>query len=65
VLACVVGATTRHDVIELLEKRVQSRFSHRKILISVPQVSPPFPLLLTFAFPLRAKQGHATWAAMA
>jgi len=38
VLACVVGVTTRHDVIELLEKRVQSRFSHRKILISVPQV---------------------------
>eukprot|EP00873_Tetraselmis_striata_P038735 jgi/Tetstr1/458999/TSEL_004470.t1 len=37
VLACVIGVTTRHDTIGLLEKRVQSRFSHRKIVVPVPQ----------------------------
>lgn len=30
---CVVGLTRRLDVIELMEKRVKSRFSHRQILI--------------------------------
>lgn len=28
---CVIGLTTRLDVLELLEKRVKSRFSHRQI----------------------------------
>lgn len=28
---CVLGLTSRLDVIELLEKRVKSRFSHRQI----------------------------------
>ncbi|DBA93777.1 hypothetical protein WJX82_005642 [Trebouxia sp. C0006] len=31
--AAVVGLSCRHDVMELLEKRVRSRFSHRKQLI--------------------------------
>ncbi|XP_065085183.1 origin recognition complex subunit 4 [Ochlerotatus camptorhynchus] len=30
---CVLGITARMDVIELLEKRVKSRFSHRQIFI--------------------------------
>ncbi|MCL4139163.1 UNVERIFIED_CONTAM: hypothetical protein GTU68_042992 [Idotea baltica] len=30
---CVIGLTTRLDVIELLEKRVKSRFSHRQIFL--------------------------------
>ncbi|XP_012274569.1 origin recognition complex subunit 4 [Orussus abietinus] len=30
---CIVGITCRLDVIELLEKRVKSRFSHRQIFI--------------------------------
>lgn len=30
---CVVGVTRRLDVIELLEKRVKSRFSHRQIFL--------------------------------
>ncbi|XP_054740362.1 origin recognition complex subunit 4 [Anastrepha obliqua] len=30
---CVLGATCRLDVIELLEKRVKSRFSHRQIFL--------------------------------
>ncbi|XP_067630466.1 origin recognition complex subunit 4 [Eurosta solidaginis] len=30
---CVIGATCRLDVIELLEKRVKSRFSHRQIFL--------------------------------
>lgn len=30
---CVVGMTRRNDVIELLEKRVKSRFSHRQIFL--------------------------------
>lgn len=29
---CVVGITCRLDVVELLEKRVKSRYSHRNIL---------------------------------
>ena len=31
--AAVIGVSCRHDVMELLEKRVRSRFSHRKHLI--------------------------------
>ena len=30
---CVIGLTCRLDVIELLEKRVKSRFSHRQIYL--------------------------------
>lgn len=30
---CVLGITHRVDVMELLEKRVKSRFSHRQILL--------------------------------
>ncbi|XP_035792756.1 origin recognition complex subunit 4-like [Anopheles albimanus] len=30
---CVIGVTARMDVIELLEKRVKSRFSHRQIFL--------------------------------
>lgn len=30
---CVIGLTRRNDVIELLEKRVKSRFSHRQIFL--------------------------------
>lgn len=30
---CVIGLTRRYDVIELLEKRVKSRFSHRQIFL--------------------------------
>lgn len=30
---CVIGTTRRYDVIELLEKRVKSRFSHRQIFL--------------------------------
>lgn len=30
---CVIGLTRRNDVIEMLEKRVKSRFSHRQIFL--------------------------------
>lgn len=30
---CVLGVSSRYDVIELLEKRVKSRFSHRQIFL--------------------------------
>ncbi|XP_055631232.1 origin recognition complex subunit 4 isoform X2 [Toxorhynchites rutilus septentrionalis] len=33
---CVIGITARLDVVELLEKRVKSRFSHRQIFILPP-----------------------------
>lgn len=33
---CVLGLTCRLDVIELLEKRVKSRFSHRQIFLFSP-----------------------------
>ena len=34
VRAAVVGVTCRHDAAELLEKRVRSRFSHRRLLLA-------------------------------
>ncbi|CAH8586330.1 unnamed protein product [Heterobilharzia americana] len=33
---CVVGLTCRLDIMELLEKRVKSRFSHRQIYLTSP-----------------------------
>ncbi|KAL0944407.1 origin recognition complex subunit 4 [Colletotrichum truncatum] len=36
----VLGCTTRMDVVEMLEKRVKSRFSHRYVYLSLPR-SPP------------------------
>lgn len=33
----VLGCTTRLDVVEMLEKRVKSRFSHRYIYLSLPK----------------------------
>lgn len=33
----VLGLTTRIDVVESLEKRVKSRFSHRSVYLSVPR----------------------------
>lgn len=30
---CVIGLTRRNDVVEILEKRVKSRFSHRQIFL--------------------------------
>ncbi|RKF81835.1 Origin recognition complex subunit 4 [Golovinomyces cichoracearum] len=38
----VLGLTTKVDVVERLEKRVKSRFSHRYILISFPRSLPAF-----------------------
>lgn len=48
---CVIGLTRRNDVIELLEKRVKSRFSHRQIFLYPQQfesdsVDSPFVQLL-------------------
>ncbi|ACO70305.1 predicted protein, partial [Micromonas commoda] len=37
VQAAVVGVTCRHDAAELLEKRVKSRFSSRRILLAPPR----------------------------
>ncbi|KAI3431512.1 hypothetical protein D9Q98_004562 [Chlorella vulgaris] len=34
--AAVVGLSCRQDVVEMLEKRVKSRFSHRKLDLSLP-----------------------------
>ncbi|KAH6996079.1 origin recognition complex subunit 4 C-terminus-domain-containing protein [Ilyonectria sp. MPI-CAGE-AT-0026] len=36
----VVGCTTRLDVVEMLEKRVKSRFSHRYVYLSLPRALP-------------------------
>lgn len=36
----VLGCTTRLDVVEMLEKRVKSRFSHRYIYLSMPKSLP-------------------------
>lgn len=34
-----MGTSCRHDVVELLDKRVRSRFSHRKLVLSPPGAS--------------------------
>ncbi|KAH7160950.1 origin recognition complex subunit 4 C-terminus-domain-containing protein [Dactylonectria macrodidyma] len=36
----VLGCTTRLDVVEMLEKRVKSRFSHRYVYLSLPKSLP-------------------------
>lgn len=38
----VLGVTTRIDVVEALEKRVKSRFSHRYVHLSLPKSCPAF-----------------------
>ena len=38
----VLGLTTRIDVVESLEKRVKSRFSHRYVYLSLPRSPPAF-----------------------
>ena len=38
----VLGITTRIDVVETLEKRVKSRFSHRYVHLSLPRNLPAF-----------------------
>ncbi|KAI9158283.1 Origin recognition complex subunit 4 [Paramyrothecium foliicola] len=38
----VLGCTTRLDVVEMLEKRVKSRFSHRYVYLSLPKSLPAF-----------------------
>ncbi|KAH7319905.1 origin recognition complex subunit 4 C-terminus-domain-containing protein [Stachybotrys elegans] len=38
----VLGCTTRLDVVEMLEKRVKSRFSHRYIYLSLPKTLPAY-----------------------
>lgn len=38
----VLGCTTRLDVVEMLEKRVKSRFSHRYVYLSLPRSIPAF-----------------------
>jgi origin recognition complex subunit 4 len=38
----VLGVTTRVDVVESLEKRVKSRFSHRYVHLSLPKSLPAF-----------------------
>ena len=38
----VLGLTTRIDVVESLEKRVKSRFSHRYVYLSLPKSVPAY-----------------------
>lgn len=38
----VLGLTTRIDVVESLEKRVKSRFSHRYVYLSLPTSLPAY-----------------------
>lgn len=38
----VLGCTTRMDVVEMLEKRVKSRFSHRYVFLSQPKSLPAY-----------------------
>lgn len=63
---CVLGLTCRLDVVELLEKRVKSRFSHRQIHLQMPHAFDPHYLntfrtllLLPDSFPF--KDFARTW----
>jgi origin recognition complex subunit 4 len=38
----ILGLTTRIDVVDTLEKRVKSRFSHRYVHLSLPKSLPAF-----------------------
>lgn len=38
----VLGCTTRLNVVEMLEKRVKSRFSHRYVYLSLPRTLPAY-----------------------
>jgi len=38
----VLGCTTRLDVVEMLEKRVKSRFSHRHVYLAPPRSLPAY-----------------------
>lgn len=38
----VLGCTTRLDVVEMLEKRVKSRFSHRYVYLNLPRSLPAY-----------------------
>lgn len=38
----VLGCTTRMDVVEMLEKRVKSRFSHRYVYLSLAKTLPAY-----------------------
>jgi origin recognition complex subunit 4 len=38
----VLGCTTRLDVVEMLEKRVKSRFSHRYVYLTLPRSLPAY-----------------------
>lgn len=38
----VVGVATRINVVDFLEKRVKSRFSHRQVFVSLPRSLPTF-----------------------
>lgn len=38
----VLGCTTRLDVVEMLEKRVKSRFSHRYVYLHLPRSLPAY-----------------------
>ena len=46
VQAALVGISSRHDCLELLEKRVRSRFSHRKLLFSSPPPADPSGMII-------------------
>jgi origin recognition complex subunit 4 len=46
----VLGLTTRIDVVESLEKRVKSRFSHRYVYLSQPRSLPAFREISKEAF---------------
>ena len=51
--AALVGSSQRQDVMDLLEKRIRSRFSHRRMLLGDP--------FIDSAPAGTAGQAHALW----
>jgi origin recognition complex subunit 4 len=55
----VLGLTTRVDVVEALEKRVKSRFSHRYVHLSLPRNIPAFWDICQAALTSDSEELHA------
>jgi len=52
----VLGLTTRVDVVESLEKRVKSRFSHRYVYLGLPRSLATFQLICKSALQVRPEE---------
>lgn len=58
---CVIGLTRRNDVIETLEKRVKSRFSHRQIFLFAQNDNLVQPFVELLKLPTKSVSSASIW----